>query len=214
MNWAFNDLKVLPILISLMMVNCDYSYEVVPLTLDGTYSGTTVEGEPIVLTLESTEDGLRGYGALDQNEIVFVEGGAKTITGSLTLPDGEVLSVTIASSVGDHISMQLGDETLSLEPGATVAALVEGPFSGYYETRELESLLEALSLTHSGDIITGTAIVLGQQVLVSGWLLGPDSLHGRIILPDETEMEIRARLNGESDLIVTGWGEPVVFQRR
>jgi hypothetical protein len=173
-----------------------------------------VEGEPIVLTLESTEDGLRGYGTLGQNEIVFVEGGAKKITGNLTLPDGEVLPVTIVSSGGDHIRMQLGDETLSLETGGTVAPLVEGPFSGYYETRELESLLEALSLTHSGDIVTGTGIVLGQQVLVSGWLMGPDNLRGRIILPDETEMEIRARLNSESDLIVTGWGEPVVFQRR
>jgi hypothetical protein len=214
MKRHFRKVGSIPLMILPVLIGCDYSYEVEPREMDGTYSGTTISGEQIFLTLESSEEGLSGYGTLGQDTVVFVEEGPRKIVGKLLLPDGEEQSVTLAFSEEENIRLDLEGQTLSLAPGEALSWPAQGPYSGYYETRELQSLLEALSLKQAGNIVGGTAIVLGREVLVSGWLVAPDSLHGRIILPDEVELGISATLDDDNNLVVRGLGDPVVFQRR
>jgi hypothetical protein len=201
-------------IIMLVLLGCDYRFEAEPMVMDGTYSATTADSQYIVLTLSSEREVLSGYGTLGSNNVVFVEGGPKQVVGKLILPEGGMLPVVITFSGNENLNLEIAGETLTLKPEGSVSQPADGPFSGYYETSDLLSLMETLSLKQSGEIISGTALVLGQKVLISGWLVTPDSAFSRVILPDDTEFEITAIINNKNNLIVRGLGQPVLFERR
>ncbi len=214
MKCIFRSICIVAAEMVFVITGCDYSYEVQPLEVDGTYSAQTADGQPIVLALRSSRDGLSGQGTLDGSPVVFVQGGPTRIEGRLILSDGATLPATLEFSGKERLLLEFGSETLVMEAGGMVTPLPDGPFTGHYVTQDLQSLLETVSLKQSGEVVSGSGIALGERVTISGWLTAPDGFNGHVILPDGTEVEIKAALDPDNDLTVRGLGKPVVFERQ
>ena len=154
--------RLLFIAIVLTQLDCAAPYyEVQPLKLDGaTYTGASVDGAQIVLTLKTGESGWSGSGTFGSDEIVFVEGGTKRVVGKLIFSDGRSQPAAIEFSTDGKVTLEVANQPLALKPGGTVSPAKAGPFSGHYEAKAFGSLMDALFLTQSGNIISGTAIIL------------------------------------------------------
>ncbi len=208
--------ELLTLFVSMVLLSCAVRpyYEIEPQKLADTYTGTSADGERIVLQLQQGENGWVGNGTFGANKVVFVESGTKKAIGKLIFSDGTVQPVSLElSEIGD-VSLELAGQVVDMQAGGKVTPPETGPFSGHFETKDMKSFVDAFFLTQSGEIVSGTAIVLQQKALVSGWVTAPNNVYGIVTLPGETQMEFEASLDGDNKLIVSGLGNPVIFQRK
>ena len=189
-------------------------FTVEPQKLAGTYIGTSENGEQITLTLRKEKNTIVGDGIYGGKEFAFIEDSTKKVTGKMILSDGMTQSASIETSVDGKAILEFEGFSIPLNTSKTTVTAKSGSFSGYYETKELASFMNAINLIQFGKVISGNEIVLQQNVLISGWLQSEKSFIGYAILPDETHIQFEASLDGNNKLIVEGIGKPSTFHRK
>ncbi len=186
-----------------------------PQGLDGIYIGTSENGEQVSLILRKQGNMLIGNGMMGGKNFTFMEDITEKVAGTMTFPDGTMQSVSIEPSLDGKATLDIEGQAIALSSGATAPYVVKyGPLSGYYETKEIGSFMNAIYLIQIGNIVSGNAIVSDHKVLIQGMVQVGNSFRGYAILPDETQIEFEANLEGKNKLIVDGIGKPVTFHRK
>lgn len=184
----------------------------------GSFSGTTADGEAVVVTFAEEEAAFRGAGTIDGEPIVVAGAVGWRGSGSLVRSDGtaELVELTLSAD-GERVVVEpLGREAFTLERGgAAPPAGASGPFAGSYRAVRDRAPLAEVTLVQRGELLAGFGIVTSDPVGVSGRVTGASTARGVVTFSDGTQVRFEAELaaDGES-LVVRGFGEPMTLGRR
>lgn len=188
-----------------------------PQALAGPFSGTTDDGQAVVVSFSERQEAFRGEGTIGGEGIVLA--GAAGWRGVASLQSGngvaELVDLTLSAD-GETLTLERpGRTALELHKGgAPSPPLPPGPFSGSYRALRGRAPLAEVTLVQHGALLTGIGIVTEDPVGVTGRTTGPRQAEGVVTFLDGTQIAFEAELSaGGGSLSVRGFGEPVTLRR-
>ena len=201
---------------SLVVTGCTITPDLSPPNADGTFSGTTEHGKPLVLEL--AEDGIHftGRGLLDG--MPFVISGSQTWrgAGTVTRDDGSFSPLTVELSADYQMMILdvLGESEVVLNRGGQLEPTSPGPFSGQYRSSDFEPFILDIILMQDGELIAGMALGAGDPASVTGRVTDMGKMTGVLTFMDGSQISIDAELSADNQVLtIRGLGAPLNFTR-
>lgn len=199
---------------------CVPALTVEPPRLAGTFRGDSAAGEPLVVTFDEDDQAFHGSGSEAGEPLVVAGPVVWHGVGSLVRADGSTRQVELRLSAdGERLELvEGGDVPVVLERGAAVAEPSAGPsarlFSGSYRATRGPATLARVRLIQRGDLVAGSAAILGEPVGVSGRVRSPARMEGAVLFPDGSEVAFAAELSADGETLrMEGFGTPLTLAR-
>lgn len=196
---------------------CVSTLERTPISVGGTFRGTTEAGRPIVLTLEEGEGGFSGHGSLDGAPLVIAGATTWSAVASLTHGQGSTTLYTVSLSPdGNRLALERpGAAATELERRGPAVAAAPGPLSGRYRARDDGAAIAEVTVVQNGSLVAGIAVLWGQPAGVSGRVAAGGEARGLLTFADGSQAVFSAVLSADGrQLTVRGLGAPVTLRRR
>ena len=164
-------------------------------TATGTFSGTTIDGYAVVISVEQESGAVRGVGTVGGEEIVL--SGPVGWAAVATLTDSRGVSQLVRlrlSADGDALTIERASgEQVILHRGGNRVSRPSGPFSGSYRAVRDKALLAEVTMVQSGSLLSGVGTVLGSTAGLSGHVTDSNQARGtRRTTAQSRPREVRA----------------------
>jgi hypothetical protein len=187
-----------------------------PLTVAGTYQGDT-PGGAIVLTLEQDGQAFRGHGSIGGEPIAIAGPLTWSAVATMTHANGTVTTHILGlEAEGDTLRLEApGQEPVLLMRGGTPSAATPGAFSGTYAGVGEAAPFVRATLVQTGDLISGTGVILGLPAGLGGRLTEPGKAEGTATFPDESQISFGLELSpDQGTLLLLGVADPIALRRQ
>jgi hypothetical protein len=195
-------------LLIVLGVGCSSS-PALPSGPEGTFHGTTADGDAAVVTFATDGASFRGTGALGADPLVISGTAGWCGTGALVRGSGGDDLVNLAVSPdGEQVTVVTRDgERLPLTRGEATPETSAGPFSGVYRG-SAGRLGARADLVQIGALVGGVAQVGSRAVAISGRVDG-DTVTGHATWPDGSQVAFTALRDAAGTLTFAGFGPPL-----
>ena len=188
-----------------------------PLTVAGTYQGDTPGGAPILLTLEQDGQAFRGHGNIGGEPVAIAGPLTWTAVATMTHANGATTTHTVALEAdGDTLRIEApGQEPILLMRGGTASGPPPGAFSGTYAGVGDAAPFVRATLVQSGDLFSGTGVILGLPAGLGGRITEPGKAEGTATLPDQSQISFGLELSQDQrTLLLLGVADPITLRRQ
>lgn len=187
-----------------------------PPSPQGTFTGVTGNGSPIVLTVADDNGGFIGRGTIDGRP--FVISGAPLWRGVGTLMRADGSFTTVAADLSadrDTLTLSIPEQPmLELERGGDAVPQAPGRFTGRYQSADPDSFIFSAALMQTDQLVVGVVQGYGDPVAVTARVSDENAFRGVVTFADGSGVGITAELSEDGDsLTIEGLGRPLQFQR-
>ena len=184
--------------------------------LSGAFTGSTPEGEAVSLVFTDENEAFRGVGSIGQRPVALAGPSVWRGVGALSDGGGGDRPVELALSAdGERLEVAIdGGATLRLDRATGSAPAASGGFSGRYRGFRAKDLAATVTLVQTGELLSGTGILLGDPFGVSGRVERGRFAEGVVTFADGTLSRFSATLDDDGDsLRVRGLAAALEWRR-